>query len=140
VLAQAVEVVRVEPCVDFPAARAKLFTTSFDFLVSNLRLGAYNGLHLVHLVLSEPGLPTRYLVYGDGAQWLAREAQRLGAFYEFPVRLPHALPAYLQALLDARLPALDRRDPGVPDRRGAFRGGRRRADVPLSAAAPLRSE
>jgi ActR/RegA family two-component response regulator len=95
VLAQAVEVVRVEPCVDFPAARAKLFATSFDLLVSNLRLGAYNGLHLVHLVRSEPGLPTRCLVYGDRAEWLAREAQRLGAFYEFSVRLPHALPAYL---------------------------------------------
>ena len=33
----------------FETARARLDLTLFDFLVTNARLGAYNGLHLVYL-------------------------------------------------------------------------------------------
>lgn len=119
----------VDDCAEFPAARARLFATSYDWLVANLRLHAYNGLHLVHLAAAV-GLPTRSLVYGERHDvFLAREAQRAGAFYECRDHLPRALAAYLRGML----PSADRRDPMITDRRSLFRGGRRCTDVlPLS--------
>jgi DNA-binding NtrC family response regulator len=122
--------ISVEACADLPTARLQLLATSCDVLVTNLRLGEYNGLHLVYLIRAT-GLLTRSVVYSDRADlFLAREAQRAGAFYESQVRLLDALPAYLQT----PLPSLDRRDPEYPVRRSAFRSGRRRSDVPLPAA------
>jgi CheY-like chemotaxis protein len=116
---------------DFPSARERLLEQSFDLLVTNVRLRAYNGLHLVYL-LKATSAPTRALVYGSLPEtFLAREAQRAGAFYEWSSRALYSLPAYISA----RLPAYDRRDPATPDRRASYRGGRRRSDVPLSAGA-----
>ncbi len=106
---------------DFDAARADLRTTPFNFIITNLRLNAYNGLHLIHLA-GTSSLPIRAIVYTDEYNpELAREAQRAGAFYETRACLPHALGAYLQR----PLPPRDRRDPAVRDRRATFRGGRR---------------
>jgi ActR/RegA family two-component response regulator len=114
-----------------PEARAQLLSRPYDWLVTNLRLDAYNGLHLVYLAASAH-LPLRILVYGSHADdlTLAREAQRAGAFYEAQQCLTRALTAYLEGTLPDR----DRRDPGVRDRRAIFRGGRRCADVPQAAA------
>jgi DNA-binding NtrC family response regulator len=117
-------------CADFPSARARLLTSPPDWLVTNLRLGTYNGLHLVHLVATV-GLPTRSLVYSDYIRQdvaLAGEAQGAGAFYETRDRLAQALPGYLAAVL----PAHDHRNPVVPDRRSGCRGGRRASDVPAT--------
>jgi len=36
----------IETVADFPMARARLFATPLDLVVTNLRLGAFNGLHL----------------------------------------------------------------------------------------------
>src|SRR5256885_988696 len=114
----------VDDCRDFPVARARLSAASYDWLISNLRLESYNGLHLVHLV-AFAGLPTRALVYGDPHDvWLAREAQRIGAFYESRDHLLRALPA----IVLGKLPETDRRDPMAADRRSVFRGGRRAVD------------
>jgi len=108
----------------FPAARTRLFAHPYDWLVTNLRLQAYNGLHLVHLAGSAR-LPVRILVYSDQPDMsLAREAQRLGAFYESRDCVHRALAAYLRGTLPRR----DRRDPAVRDRRVVFRGGRRCTD------------
>lgn len=116
-------VAQLEPCADFGAARARLVTDAPDLLVTNLRLHAYNGLHLVLLAASTS---TRCLVYAEPDDlMLAREAQRLGAFYERLSRLPFALPAFIKAMLPER----DRRDAAVLDRRFAFRGGRRATDL-----------
>lgn len=116
---------------DFQSARAHMLDGSFDLLLTNVRLRAHNGLHLIYL-LRAAALPTRTLVYSDPIDpFLAREAQRAGAFYEPMLRLPYSLPAYLPA----QLPPFDRRDPTVCDRRAAYRGGRRRSDVPLSSGA-----
>jgi len=116
---------QVDDCRDFPAARARLSSTSYDWLVTNLRLDAYNGLHLVHLAAVDD-LSTRSLVYGERRDLsLAREAQRLGAFYESRDHLPQALPAYVLG----KPPGTDRRDPIAADRRSFFRGGRRAADL-----------
>ena len=57
----------------FETARARLSCASFDFLVTNIRLGAYNGLHLVYLSSSGPGAP-RSIVYSEERNpGLARE-------------------------------------------------------------------
>lgn len=114
---------------DFLAARTHLLSQPYDWLVTNIRLGAYNGLHLVHLAgVSRPLI--RFLVYSDRCDlWLAREAQQAGAFYESRERVDRALPAYLRGAL----PPKDRRNPEKPDRRADARGSRRRAD-PSSGA------
>jgi DNA-binding NarL/FixJ family response regulator len=127
----------VEPVGDFQTARARLwraslFKTPFDFLVTNMQLGEYNGLQLVYL-LTATGLTTRSLVYTNrlDAGW-GQEAQRAGAFYEIRTRLPYALPAYLLA----QLPAVDRRRVTISERRARPRGGRRRSDEPPGGAPP----
>jgi DNA-binding NtrC family response regulator len=115
----------VESVADFPTARARLFPTPPDLVVTNLRLGAFNGLHLAYL-LAGMDWPSRAVVYSEYLDVsLVREARRAGAFWELQRRLPYALVAYL----DANLPARDRRDPLTPDRRSTFRDGRRASDI-----------
>jgi DNA-binding NarL/FixJ family response regulator len=123
--AAAASLTHVESHRCFETARARLFRASFDLLVTNVRLGAYNGLHLVYLSSSSPGAP-RCIVYSDERDsGLAREVQRAGAFYELGSQLPVTLAAYVIGTLPDR----DRRDPISPDRRNASRGGRRRWDL-----------
>jgi len=105
-------------CSEFQAA-LRLLTRPPDLLVTNLRLQAFNGLHLVHLT---EGTPTRCIVYGTVEdRFLAREVQTAGAFYEHSLHLPRGLASYVNAVLPPR----DRRDPSVLDRRQTSRGGRR---------------
>lgn len=121
----------LESVGDFQSARTFALDGTFALVVTNLRLRAHNGLHLVYLMRSSL-LSTRAIVYSDHSDpFLAREGQRAGAFYEPMARVPYSLPAYLRA----ELPVFDRRDPQVQDRRTSYRGGRRRSDVPLSTAA-----
>lgn len=109
---------------DFLIARTHLISKPYNWLFTNIRLGAYNGLHLVHLARTLRR-PIRSLVYDDQRDlWLAREAQRVGAFYESADRVDRALPAYLRGTL----PPQDRRNPAEADRRVASRGGRRCTD------------
>ena len=115
-------VAEVEAYSDFQAARTQLLVKPPDLLVTNLRLQAYNGLHLVHL---SAALPTRCIAYGeDDDLVLAREVQAAGGFYERSKRLLHALTSYVRATL----PPQDRRRPAVLDRRQNLRGGRRCTD------------
>jgi DNA-binding NtrC family response regulator len=115
-------VAEVEAYSDFQAARVRLLVKPPDLLVTNLRLQAYNGLHLVHLAAA---MPTRCIAYGeDDDLVLAREVQAAGAFYERSKRLLHALTSYVRATL----PPQDRRRPTVIDRRQIIRGGRRASD------------
>ena len=111
----------------FDTARARLDRGLFDFLVTNLRLNAYNALQLLHLRSPGPDAP-RAIVYTDKRDpGLARQVQQAGAFYEIRERLPVSLGAYLYRTLPDR----DRRDPAIPDRRGRLRGGRRCWDLHL---------
>jgi len=131
VLQQALRFVAdVEGHSDFGAARNRFLAQPADYLVANLRLRAYNGLHLVHLVSTIPNRPnTRCIVYDDYHDvGLLREAQVAGAFVDAADRLYYALPAYVSSTLPTR----DRRDPRLIERRGGFRGGRRAADVAIA--------
>jgi DNA-binding NtrC family response regulator len=105
----------------FADVRGDLLQTPCDYLVTNLRLGAYNGIHLVYLVASH-ALPARCIVYTEhrDAQ-LAQEVQLAGAFYETRECLEVTLAAYLRGALPPR----DRRAAGMVDRRTIWRGGRR---------------
>ena len=109
---------------DFLSARTHLLSKPYDWLVTNLRLDAYNGLHLVYLA-GAAKLSARFLVYADrGELEMAREAQRAGAFFESRQRVHVALAAYLRGTL----PPMDRRNPAMPDRRAISRGSRRCTD------------
>jgi len=113
----------VQACADFLSARRAVDATPFDLLVTQVRLGAYNGVHLVHLARPH-GM--RCLVYSAVTDpVLAREVQSLGAFYETMDRLPIVLVNYIMHAL----PPADRRDPERADRRGPRRGGRRVVDA-----------
>jgi DNA-binding NtrC family response regulator len=105
----------------FVTAKKRMASKAFDFLVTNLRLAEFNGLHLVHLAaVSSSRL--RCIVYtSERNQWLAREVQHAGAFYETVECLPVTLAAYLAGTL----PPSDRRNAAALDRRSPIRGGRR---------------
>jgi hypothetical protein len=76
-------------------------------VVTNVRLGAYNGLQLVYLATAR-SLATRSIVYSDEYDLgFARDAHRAGAFYERRECLPVTLGAYLRGTL----PSEDRRNP-----------------------------
>lgn len=119
-LAPSVEVI---VATGFQQARDFLRERPFQWLITNLRLAAFNGLHLV--LVAPEGI--RSVVYSTAGldSVLAMEAQRHGAFYESGARLPSALPAYI----NATLPPLDRRNVAMFDRRAVSRGGRRAADL-----------
>ena len=111
---------------DFQAARARLLADAPELLVTNVRLREYNGIHLV--MLAPPS--TRSIVYMQPEDpVLLREAQAVRAFVESPERLLLSLPSYVGADLHIR----DRRELLRVDRRSTARGGRRAADVHLSA-------
>jgi len=127
----AVRLARAATVVDavsgFDEARGPLLATPYHLLLTDLRLGEYNGLHLVHLA-AVMDLPTRAVVFAAGFDpYLASEVRAAGAFYEHAHRIVAAAPGYLHAMLPTR----DRRDPARVDRRTSPRGGRRSADFAM---------
>jgi DNA-binding NarL/FixJ family response regulator len=119
------DAVNLTTFTDFSKARAQLLTVRPQLVATNLRLGAYNGLHLVHLVASL-GIEARCIVFSDHPDpVLIREAQEAGAFYEPASALPFALASYASAVLPPR----DQRSAERIDRRAIRRGGRRAADA-----------
>lgn len=133
------DAVRFVSCPDFPAARRALLREQPAVLITDLRLGAYNGLHLAYLA-GMSGVGTSTIVFADPMDsGLAHEAQKIGAFVEWRHRAPYAINSYLAA----DLPGRDRRAILWYDRRHTFRGGRRAADVraafdPTPSTAPQR--
>jgi DNA-binding NarL/FixJ family response regulator len=106
------------------AALKMLRAATPDVLVTNVRLGAYNG---IQLVLRAAPAGIRCVVYAEEHDIvLAREAQEAGALY---IRLAD-LRASFRSLMDGELPARDRRNPAIIDRRRTRRGGRRTYDRP----------
>lgn len=65
---------------DFREARRRLEDAPPDLLVSDVKLGAYNGLHLV-IWSRGRALKTKTVLVGDPDPVLQREAQREGALY-----------------------------------------------------------
>src|ERR1043165_9025161 len=93
-------------CNDFLSARSQLLSAAPEILVTNLRLGEYNGLHLVLLATSDQA-GTRSIVHSNRPDpYLIREAQALGAFFERTERLRYSLAGYIRFAL----PPHDRRE------------------------------
>lgn len=112
----------VDVCTNFQNARARLLQQPPDLLITNLRLEAHNGLHLVHLAAATR---TRCIVFSTHDDLgLAREVQAAGAFFELPVRLPQVLGSYV----NATLPQRDRRDIRMLGQLLPLGGGRRCTD------------
>ena len=112
-------------CTDFERGRAALEKDPPTLLVTNLRLEAYNGLHLV-LLNQTTRTRARCIVHTHRPDFLlVAEALAMGAFFERTERLYYSILGYLWG----RLPPTERRDPTKADRRAAFRGGRRASDV-----------
>src|SRR5260221_12436257 len=73
-------ITKVDYQVNFESARRQMTETAFDFVFTNLRLGEFNGLHLVHLA-PEFDKPPRCMGYPDKIELLlAREVQLGEAF------------------------------------------------------------
>jgi hypothetical protein len=115
----------------FEEARLDLAAWAPTTLITNLKLGAQNGIHLVYL--AKTANPSAVcVVYGRPEAAFGRDAQKAGAFYERRNFLPFALPRYLTD----DLPPADRRDVSRPDRRAVFRGGRRATDIDTLRTVP----
>jgi DNA-binding NtrC family response regulator len=89
----------------FPDAARLLAAESYDLLITDVRLGAYNGLQLVaRICLHYPATSTIVLTrFPDSV--LAAEARRMGATY---ATSPHS-PAELLSLVAKALAAVDQR-------------------------------
>jgi DNA-binding NtrC family response regulator len=126
------DVAEVTLIQDFLSARRALLENPPNLLVTNLKLGSYNGIHLAILASVSH---TRCIVYAKQHDVvLALQVQAAGAFYVRLEQLPFVLPAFLTL----RVPVRDRRDPAVVDRRRVFRSGRRSTDVRILNADPQR--
>ena len=112
---------RVDACSSFQSARSRLDSTSYDLLVTAVRLKEYNGLHLVHLS-RHAHAAAHAVVYDEriDASFVS-EVRRACAFFELTQKITVTLPTYI----GASLPATDRRMPTQSDRRQLPRGGRR---------------
>jgi hypothetical protein len=122
---QGVAIVRV--CESFESARRELLRDPPDLLITNLRLEAYNGLHLVYLAAGTGS--SRCIVYIDQPDpALAKQVHEANAFCELRPFLEAAVPAYVTG----RLPERDRRDPALIGHI-MLEGGRRATDRPAQA-------
>jgi CheY-like chemotaxis protein len=98
----------VDLAADFDDARNRLNASSHDLLVADVKLGAYNGLHLAILTRGR-SLATRTLLIGDSDRVLQREAERERAVYLTPPLNEQAFLAAVSGILGAHSPA--RRSP-----------------------------
>jgi DNA-binding NtrC family response regulator len=114
----------VESRASFEEARVDIAAWAPALVVTHLRLGAFNGIHLVYLAkMANPAVTC--VVFDEVESSLGAEAQHAGAFFERRAYLPFSLTRYLTSTL----PPTDRRNPQRVDRRAAFRGGRRSTDL-----------
>ena len=129
---QGVAVVRV--CESFESARRELFRQPPDLLITNLRLEAYNGLHLAYLAAGTGS--ARCMVYIDHADpAVVRLVHEANAFCELRPLLEVVVPTYVTG----RLPERDRRDPALLGRIRS-EGGRRATDGARTAALAIETD
>ena len=100
----------VETVADFQTARGRLVSYSPDFLIANLRLGEYNGLHLVYSAASAR-IPVRSFIFTEKDEpGFAADVEASGATYQSFRSLRTTIAAHLmtdflaaQAFTDAPL-------------------------------------
>lgn len=89
----------VEVFTEFKAARARLSTEPPDVLITDVRLGAYNGLHLV--VMAKQTRPDMRAIVLTGFEDHVLQHDAIGAGAEFLLK-----PISLERLLEAVTPTL----------------------------------
>lgn len=100
---------QVRWAASFPDAMRLLATESYDLLITEVRLGAYNGLQIAARIGLHHPATSAIVVTRLPDRALAEEARRLGAAYAVkPVS-----PAELLSLVARTLAAVDRR-PATP--------------------------
>jgi DNA-binding response OmpR family regulator len=99
---------QVELAADFDGARSRLDISSPDLLVADVKLGAYNGLHLA-IWSRGRNLATKTLLIGEPDRVLQKEAERERAVYMTPPLTEQAFIAAVNGLLGSYNPA--RRSP-----------------------------
>lgn len=72
---------RVQACSTFEEARAALIREPSDALIVDIRLGAFNGLHLAHLARAQNAAMTVVVVSGFDDSVLRAEAASINASY-----------------------------------------------------------
>ncbi len=94
---------QVDLAADFDSARRWLENRNPDLLVTDVKLGAYNGLHLA-IWSRGRDLATRTLLIGDADRVLEREAERERAVYLTSPLIEPAFINAVNALLGANSP------------------------------------
>lgn len=109
----------------FDNARSAICERAPSVVITNMRLGAFNGIHLAYIT-KQANPNATVVVYSDTEDpVLAREVRSANAVYEQLARLLHSLPLHL----GAEPPPQNRRRLATSDRRRRSRGGRRTTDL-----------
>jgi DNA-binding NtrC family response regulator len=124
-LADTLEPATVDRSADFVSARTNMAARQYDLIVTELRLGAYNGLHLAYVAKQVQPRARTIVFTAPFDPVLASEAVAAGAFYEHTHRVVAAARGYL----GTALPRHDRRDPALfASLHAQFPSGHRAAD------------
>ena len=94
-LAHTFEPVPVDLCPDFRSARAKLSSGPYDLIVTELRLGEFNGLHLAYIAKHDQPKARTVVFTAPFDPALATETTAAGAFFEHTNRIVAAARGYL---------------------------------------------
>jgi hypothetical protein len=73
-----------------------LAQTPFGFVVTNLQLKEYNGLHLANVALSLGSAPTCIVYVHERLASLVRIVEETGAYFETAESLPGTLRGYIE--------------------------------------------
>jgi len=95
----------VEECADVPTAAARLASSAFDLLITDLRLGEQSGLELIAQARAKSADLRIVAITAFGSVEVAVQAMRLGAddFIEKPFRMEAILARLERALAPVRL-------------------------------------
>lgn len=125
---------QVDLCSSFEEAYNEIRFRGPLIVVTHAVVGAFQGVHLAQAAV-RANKDAHAVIYGSVADLvLARQMFSPRVFLERQSFLRHTMQRYLTA----SLPSLDRRDVRVPDRRTAFRGGRRASDIDVLWTPPSR--
>jgi DNA-binding NtrC family response regulator len=111
-LAHTFEPMSVDLCSDFRSARAKLAAGAYDLIVTEMRLGEFNGLHLAYIAKHDQPQARTVVFTAPFDPALASETIAAGAFYEHTQRIVATARGYLGAVTENHPRAADDVDGG----------------------------
>ena len=106
-LAHTFEPMPVDVCSDFRSARARLAAAAYDLILTEMRLGEFNGLHLAYIAKHDQPQARTVVFTAPFDPALASETTAAGAFYEHTQSIVAAARGYLGAVPHNDPPATD---------------------------------